>query len=136
MRLHRLLAYAWASPNTLLGLMPAALAVSTGGRGRVVAGVLEVHGGFATFALRRLTLLPGGAAAMTLGHVVLGTDQQSLDRTRRHERVHVRQYERWGPLFLPTYLAASAVLWLQRRDAYRENFFEREAYSDRPADPS
>ncbi|MDB5326850.1 MAG: hypothetical protein JWM57_2419 [Phycisphaerales bacterium] len=129
MRARRLLAYAWAGPTTAVGLIATGAALASGGRARNVDGVLEVHGGFATFALRRLTLLQGGAAAMTLGHVVLGQDADSLARTRRHERVHVRQCERWGPLFLPAYLGTSAVLWLMRRDAYYDNFFEREAYT-------
>ena len=65
---------------------------------------------------------------MTLGHVVLGLDRAAHRRTRRHERVHVRQCERWGPLFLPAYLLASAYLWLKGRSAYYDNPFEREAY--------
>ena len=59
-------------------------------------------------------------------------DQAALDRSRAHERVHVRQCERWGPLFIPAYLLASAVLWCQGRDFYEENPFEREAYAACP----
>ena len=66
---------------------------------------------------------------MTLGHVILGQNAQCLERSRRHEQVHVRQYERWGPLFLPAYFLLSLGLWLRRRDAYYENPFEVEAYS-------
>ena len=50
-------------------------------------GALELHGGVVEFFLRRCTLLAGGASAMTLGHVVLGRDEQTLDLTRDHERV-------------------------------------------------
>jgi hypothetical protein len=64
---------------------------------------------------------------MTLGHVVLGTDQAALEQTRAHELAHVRQAERWGPLFLPAYLAASAWAWLAGRHYYRDNWFERDA---------
>ena len=128
-RVRRAAAYAWAGPTTFVGLAVVGVAMLGGGQVRRVDGVLEAHGGFATFALRRLTLLPGGAAAMTLGHVVLGVSSAALDATRGHERVHVRQCERWGPLFLPAYLAASAWLWLRGRDAYRDNPFEREAYA-------
>ena len=46
--------------------------------------------------------------------------------------VHVRQCERWGPLFIPAYLVASAVLWCRGRDFYEENPFEREAYAACP----
>ena len=56
---------------------------------------------------RTLGRLAQGPHALTLGHVVLGVSQAALDDTRAHERVHVAQYERWGPLFLPAYLAAS-----------------------------
>jgi hypothetical protein len=49
---------------------------------------------------------------------------------RRHERVHVRQYERWGPLFIPLYLGASAWALVNGRDPYCDNPFEREAMDD------
>jgi hypothetical protein len=65
---------------------------------------------------------------MTLGHVILGRDTAALAATREHERVHVRQYERWGPLFIPAYLGCSLYLWLRRRDPYYDNPFEVEAY--------
>jgi hypothetical protein len=52
-----------------------------------------------------------------------------LDFCRSHELVHVRQYERWGVLFIPAYLLCSLVLWLTGRDPYRDNPFEREAYA-------
>jgi hypothetical protein len=51
-----------------------------------------------------------------------------LDYSRRHELVHVAQYERWGPLFVPAYLACSAWMWLIGRDPYLDNPFEEEAY--------
>lgn len=73
--------------------------------------------------------MPVPAAAMTLGHVVLGCTPEDLDRTRRHERVHVQQYERWGPFFCVAYLTASLALKLMGRDAYRGNPFEIEAYA-------
>ena len=69
---------------------------------------------------------------MTLGHVILGQDLDCLRYSRRHEHVHVRQYERWGPFFLPAYLLASFILWLRDRDPYRDNPFEREAYDQAP----
>jgi hypothetical protein len=65
---------------------------------------------------------------MTLGHVVIGRDRDCLDHSRAHERIHVRQAERWGPLFIPAYLLASLFAKLRGRDAYRDNPFEREAY--------
>lgn len=125
----RLLAYLWAFPTTLLGLLfvPESL---LSGRVRWVNGVLEAHGRLTRFFLSHCTLLRGGASAMTLGHVVIGRDQRLLDQTRRHERVHVRQCERWGPLFIPAYLLACVMLFLSGRRAYEDNPFEREAFAD------
>lgn len=124
----RPLAYVWAFPTTLVGLLFVPLAALTGGDARVVRGVLEVHGGLVRILLRYGTLVRGGASAMTLGHVVLGLDRETLENTRRHERVHVRQCERWGPLFLPAYLLASLWALLDGRRPYLDNAFEREAY--------
>jgi len=127
MTLKRLPRYLWCFPTTLLGLFFLHPALLTGGRARVVDGVLEIHGGLARLFLEKCTLLPGGASAMTLGHVVLGRDELSLDRTRAHERIHVRQCETWGPFFLPAYGIASAVALLRGRDPYLDNRFEIEA---------
>lgn len=69
-----------------------------------------------------------GALAMTLGHTILGQTEDALAITRDHEHVHVRQYEVWGPLFVPAYFLASAIAWMQGRDSYRGNAFEVEAY--------
>jgi hypothetical protein len=111
----------------LLALVLAAIA-GRGARCAVVNGVLEVHGGLVTWFLTHCTLLRGGASAMTLGHVVLGRDKLLLDLTRAHERVHVRQCERWGPLFLPAYGLASLAALLRGGRAYEDNVFEREAF--------
>ena len=126
----RLLVYLWALPTTLVGLWVTLLTVLTGGHARWHTGVLEVYGGFASFFLRRLVPLPGGASAMTLGHVVIARDPACHTKSRAHERIHVRQCERWGPLFIPAYLLSSLVLKLRGRDAYRDNPFEREAYEN------
>lgn len=121
--------YLWTLPTTAVGLPLVAVGLLSGGRARIVAGVIEVYGGAVSWLLRRATLLPGGAMAMTLGHVVLGRDADALDLTRAHERVHVAQCQRWGSLFIPAYLLASAWVWLRGGDAYRDNPFEREAYA-------
>lgn len=127
MRLSRLPAYVWAFPTTFLGLLFVPESLFTG-QVRAVDGVLEVHGRLVRFFLRHCTLFDGGASAMTLGHVVLGRDRHLLEKTRAHERVHVRQCERWGPLFIPAYLLAAFVLWLRGLHAYEDNPFEREAF--------
>jgi hypothetical protein len=126
--------YLWAVPNTLFGLLFLLPAVVTGGRVQVVRGVVEIHGGFVRWFLARglPTAIPmfGPAAAMTLGHVVLGQDRDCLDTSRDHEHVHVRQYERWGPLFLPAYFFASFLAWRRGDNPYLGNRFEREAYGE------
>jgi hypothetical protein len=111
-------------------LIFAPIALLTGGGVQVVDGALEVYGGATDFFLRRCTFIKRGAAAMTLGHVVLGRDRFLLDATRSHERVHVRQAEVWGPLFIPAYLLASLFQYLRGRRPYEDNPFEREAYNE------
>ena len=118
--------YCWALPATMLGLLVAGLAWPRG-RVRVVDGVLEAHGPWLGWALTTCVPLSTGAAALTLGHVVVGRDEHALERTRAHERVHVRQYERWGALFLPAYLVASVYATLSGGHYYFDNAFEREA---------
>lgn len=122
---------AWASPWTLLGLTAGALGLLTGGGARRRGRTIEFWGGAVTAALNRIPIV-GGASAMTLGHVVLGSNPPALDFAREHEWIHVRQYERWGPLFIPAYLLCSVVLWFRGLDAYRDNPFEREAYEQAP----
>ena len=123
----KLFRYLWASPVTALGLVFVLPALFGKGRIKIVDGVIEIHGGLATWFLTRCTPVPGGATAMTLGHIVLGRDQLSLDKTRSHERIHVRQCEIWGPAFVPAYLLASLWALIKRRDPYLGNHFEREA---------
>ncbi len=127
-KLPKIVVYLWTSPTTLAGCLLLIPTLCTGGRCRVVDGVLEVSGGFATFFLKHCTLLKGGATAMTLGHIVLGRDELAHDLTRSHERVHVKQAERWGPFFFPAYGLASLIALLKGQRPYRDNRFEREAY--------
>lgn len=126
----RILLYAWASPNTLFGLAWALLARATGGAWSVHSGVVEAHGGSVRGVLAHLPFVQGGASAITLGHVVLGRTQQDLDRTRSHERIHVRQYERWGPVFVVAYVLSGLWVWARGKDPYRDNRFEVEAYDN------
>ena len=122
----RLLRYIWAGPTTLVGLVVALLLTRRGGIA-AVDGVIEAHSPMLGRALALLTPLAGGACAMTLGHVVVAADARALEVTRTHERVHVRQYEVWGPFFVPAYLLAG--LWALARGGhpYFDNRFEREA---------
>ena len=121
--------YLWTAGTSAFGLAFLPFIRMTGGEYQVVDGVLELHGGIVELFLRRFTAVGDhSAAAMTLGHVVIARDRFMLEATREHERVHVRQAERWGPLFLPAYGIASVIAILRGRDAYRGNAFEIEAY--------
>ena len=119
----------WALPWTLLGALFGLLCCVTGGGVCRVGRVLEFHGGCLGALLKRAPIC-GGAAAITLGHTVLARTVTDLDRTRKHELVHVHQYERWGPFFIPAYLLASVYLWLRGYDAYLDNPFEKQAYDE------
>ncbi|MDO5692223.1 MAG: hypothetical protein Q4G70_07055 [Pseudomonadota bacterium] len=127
----KLLRYAWPLPWTVMGLLAALVARLLGARWRVCHGALEVHGGWLAGCCRRLPA-PMRFEAITLGHVILGLDADCLDGARAHEHVHVRQYERWGPLFVPLYLASSAWQVLRGGRAYQDNLFEREAHAAAP----
>jgi hypothetical protein len=126
-RISSVIRYVWAAPTTALGLV----VVLTGlwrARVWVLDGVVEAHGPAFAWLLSHFTLMPGGAAALTLGHVVVARDNWSLESTRAHERVHVRQCELWGPLFVPAYLAASLSATLRGGNFYFDNRFEIEAF--------
>jgi hypothetical protein len=123
----RLLAYGWAFPTTCLGLLFVPLSLGGRGRVQVVCGVMEIHGPWIAWLLKRAAPIAGGVSAMTLGHVVIARDQRCLDSSRQHERVHVRQCERWGPLFIPAYLIAGLLARVRGGDPYFDNPFEREA---------
>lgn len=122
----RLLHYLWVAPVTLLALLFVPIAWCTGGKANIVRGVVEIQGGLIAWLLRRALLKP--AAAMTLGHVILGRDQSCLDHSREHEHVHVRQFERWGIFMIPVYFLLSMILYVRGFDPYFDNPFEREAF--------
>jgi hypothetical protein len=97
---------------------------------RLVAGTAEFHGGLVS----RVCARPPSSlsfGAITLGHIILGVSESELSALREHELVHVRQYERWGPFFLPAYALSSAWQVIHGRCGYRDNFFERQAYASR-----
>lgn len=128
----RALALLWAGPGTLLGLALLLLARASGGAGRRHRGTLEACGGALAPVMRWMSHGAWVVEAFTLGHVILARDAALLEEHRAHERRHVRQWERWGPLFLPAYLAFGLWARLRGRDAYRANRFEREAWGDPP----
>lgn len=106
----------------MLGL---AIGLILGGRIQIHTGVIEIYGPAIAWTLSKM---PVSAAAMTLGHVVLARTPEHLNRTRDHERVHVRQYARWGPFFLVVYGSWSLWLLCVGKDPYRDNPFEIEAF--------
>ncbi len=119
----------WALPNTILGLCLGLVGVAFGGEVQMRQGVVEFYGPGVAWLMQRL--LPNGAfaAAVTIGHVILGRTLETLERCRSHEFVHVRQYERWGPLFLPVYFGCYMYLRIRRFDPYLDHPFEIEAFA-------
>jgi len=123
----RVLLYLWPLPVTLLGMLLALAARSSGGLLQQVDGVLESAGGWPARVLQHGFPFSGAVAAITLGHVVVGVSLDALTATRAHERAHVRQFERWGVLLLVLYPLAGLIAWLRGGNPYRDNVFEREA---------
>ncbi|MGH2795367.1 MAG: eCIS core domain-containing protein [Actinomycetota bacterium] len=108
----RALAYLWALPGTMIGLV---LGASTFSRPRVRDGALAFESARGFGALHRRM----GFAAITFGHVVVAN--RALDeRLWAHELVHVRQWELLGPVMLVAYPLASVA-------GYRRNPFEAAA---------
>ncbi|WP_048439319.1 hypothetical protein [Caenimonas sp. SL110] len=122
----RLLKWMWAAPCSLIGLLLAALPVALGARARWTAGALEV-----TY---RPDLARCGAIARQLpfrgivfGHVILAVTAEELERIGPHERIHVQQYERWGPLFFVAYGLSGLWQLIRGRSPYWDNHFEVQA---------
>jgi hypothetical protein len=105
--------YAWAGPNSLVGLLGALTTRRRPVRWRGVLLFEDARGGLARFLRWR------GFAAITLGHVIV-TNRPVSDQLLAHELEHVAQAERWGPLYYPAYLLGSMR-------GYRRNPFERAA---------
>lgn len=111
-RLTRMVAYAWAAPLTLVGLLAGAL---TGVPPQLREGVVVFPraGGLPGAVLRRR-----GFAAGALGHVVIAVDE--LDPTLfAHELVHVRHAERLGAATAPVYLGLLAAYGYARHPLER-----------------
>lgn len=106
----------------MLGLLLGAALWALGGQWRLREGTIECVGGrLGAWAAR------SPFAAITLGHVILAVSAAEADRLGPHERSHVRQYETWGPLFVPAYLLAGAWQWCCGRCPHADNPFERHA---------
>ena len=115
--------YVWASPASALGVCAACIASVAGAELKRTSGVLEV-----SLMPRSAMLCTAVAclpfAAITFGHVVIAFSAQHQAELRQHERVHVAQYELWGPLFLLAYPLESLFQWVRGRRAYLDNRFE------------
>lgn len=119
--------YLWAAPVSLLGLCLALPAWLARGQAHWHGGVLEVSGRLSARWLSRALPGSGPVAAITLGHVIIGRSTDMLAAVRAHERVHVGQAERWGPLFLIAYPLAGLLAWARGGHPYLDNVFELEA---------
>jgi len=110
--------FLWSLPNSAIGLVfgalsfrrPRLLDVSPHEARRVL-----VFDGPARGYARLIPLF--GYSAQTFGHVLIGTVRIEGELLA-HELEHVRQYRRWGPLFLPV----CGAMFL--RYGYRRHPFE------------
>lgn len=126
MSITTVLRYIWASPASAIGICAACFAGLVGAKVKRVSGVLEVSLAPRSAALNNaVACLP--FAAITLGHIVIARSAQQQSALRQHERVHVAQYELWGPLFLLAYPLESLLQWLSGRRPYLDNRFEMAA---------
>ncbi len=92
------LGFLWTLPNTLIGLV---LGLLTFQRPRLAGGALvfDRRPRGLTWVLSRLMR----RTAMTVGFVILSAEPVA-GSLLAHEEHHIRQYRRWGPLFIPVYL--------------------------------
>ena len=106
------LGFAWAMPNTLLGLVIGALTFQAP---RIHGGAIVFDRGpcGVTWLLRAMN-----RTAMTLGFVIVSAAPVE-GRLLAHERHHVRQSMLWGPLFVPVYLALAIPFGYRRHPMER-----------------
>jgi hypothetical protein len=126
MRWLKLAKVLWASPCSVVGLALAAFPLAAGGKAKWSQGALEVtyrESDADCDSLARALPFRG----IVFGHVILAVTQEELACIGAHERVHVAQYERWGPLFFLAYGASSLWQLVSGRNPYRHNHFEVEA---------
>ncbi len=114
----------WVLPNTILGFLLGFNSLFSSKRVRVV-GPFPNHFELDNPWFLKLTPFP----AMTFGHCVLCKSKKEALEWRKHELVHIKQYERLGPFFLPLYLASSCIALLGGYSPYYDNIFEIDAYN-------
>jgi hypothetical protein len=116
----------WAAPCSVIGLVLAMLPLALGGKAKWSDGALEV-------TYRQSQAHCGSLASklpfrgIVFGHVIIAVTCEELQRIGPHERVHVEQYERWGPLFFFVYGASGVWQLLKGRNPYWHNHFEIQA---------
>ena len=116
----------WASPCSAFGLSLAAFLLAAGGRAKWSNGALEVtYRPSQTRCGWLARALP--FRGIVFGHVILAVTQEELDIIGPHERVHVEQYEAWGPLFVLAYGASSLWQLAGGHNPYWHNQFEVQA---------
>lgn len=123
--LTRIARYIWASPCSLVGLLFAILLVVFGGSMRRKRGVLEVS--ISTSRPLDPACTKRAFEAITLGHVIIGFNDEGLEHFHLHELEHVRQYEQWGLFFFLAYPLSSLWQLLRGRSPYWDNYFEAQA---------
>lgn len=131
-RIALLLRMLWALPCSMVGALLGMAIVALGGSARRVDHTIEV-----ALAVEQ-PHTPAWArqlrfSAITLGHVIVGQSHEALAALRAHERVHVQQYELFGPLFFVAYPGASVWALIQGQCHYRGNHFEMQAFARAPA---
>jgi hypothetical protein len=116
----------WAAPCSMVGLLLAVIPLALGGKAAWRRGALEVtyrQNQAACGKLARASPFRG----IVFGHVILAITDEELCRIGPHERVHVQQYERWGPFFFLAYGLSSLWQLLRGRRPYWHNHFEVQA---------
>lgn len=119
--------YLWVAPWTSVGLLIGLICRPDGVEYAMHRGTIGIFGPGVARLLRKVPIV-GGARAMTLGHSILAVDREAWHQTFTHEWIHVRQYQWFGPLFVPAYFIESAWQWFRGRAPYMDNRFERQAY--------
>lgn len=116
--LRLILLWLWSLPTTLVGFLWCLVCQPVKVRWR--NGVVEMQ----------VKWLPMHAAGETMGRLVLYTvvlDGTVYNKIQPHEMHHVKQNEKWGPLFGPAYGVACLVAMAEGKDFYFDNYFEVEA---------
>jgi hypothetical protein len=125
------LRWLWALPLTVWGIVPGLIVWACKGKAHIVDHTLEIHGPLAHWLLSQPWL---SFLALTIGHIVIARDDDCCARTRTHEHTHVRQGERWGPLFPFAYTGAGLYCMLRGGRFYWDNPFEIAARQAAQAD--